>query len=387
MGKKKILFVMSSLYNGGAEKSLVNLLCEMDYSRYDVDLLLFKPQGLFMNQIPKEVNVLKRPKHLENLYNDGISYNMGGLIKIVGTMFSKIIDKRYNYQKGFRWKWFYKNYLESLSGHYDIAFAGINGDIAYYVGDKVKADKKICMVHNDYKSSEFPKKYDYKYFKEFDTIGSISESCVEILKEYFPEFSGKIKILRNITSSKLIRNRAEEFYPKEYTYTDKLIILSVGRLSTEKGFDLAIQAANILKEKEYAFIWYIIGSGVEENNLREMIKKYHVEEYIKLLGIRENPYPYIKNCNIFVQPSRFEGKSVVLDEAKILAKPILATNYPTVRDQLTDKDGIIVNLTARDIAEGILNLTETEQKKYSDYLSTREYGNQDEIEKYYKIFE
>ena len=118
MGKKKILFVMSSLYNGGAEKSLVNLLCEMDYSRYDVDLLLFKPQGLFMNQIPKEVNVLKRPKHLENLYNDGISYNMGGLVKIVGTMFSKIIDKRYNYQKGFRWKWFYKNYLESLSGHY-----------------------------------------------------------------------------------------------------------------------------------------------------------------------------------------------------------------------------------------------------------------------------
>lgn len=88
-----------------------------------------------------------------------------------------------------------------------------------------------------------------------------------------------------------------------------------------------------------------------------------------------------------MQPSRFEGKSVVLDEAKILAKPILATNYPTVRDQLTDKEGIIVNLTARDIAEGILNLTETEQKKYSDYLSTREYGNQDEIEKYYKIFE
>ena len=161
----------------------------------------------------------------------------------------------------------------------------------------------------------------------------------------------------------------------------------MGRLSTEKGFDLAIQAANILKEKEYAFIWYIIGSGMEENNLREMIKKYHVEEYVKLLGIRENPYPYIKNCNIFVQPSRFEGKSVVLDEAKILAKPILATNYPTVRDQLTDKEGIIVNLTARDIAEGILNLTETEQKKYSDYLSTREYGNQDEIEKYYKIFE
>ena len=88
-----------------------------------------------------------------------------------------------------------------------IAFAGINGDIAYYVGDKVKADKKICMVHNDYKSSEdFLKSADYKYFKKFDTIGSISESCVEILKEYFPEFSDKIKILKNITSSKLIGN-------------------------------------------------------------------------------------------------------------------------------------------------------------------------------------
>lgn len=387
MKKKTILFVMSSLYNGGAEKSLVNLLCEMDYDKYEVDLLLFKKKGLFLNQIPKEVNVLDRPKRLTELYDDGFSLNLGGVVKAIGTCVANIFDKRYNYRKGFRWKWFYRLYLKQLPKHYDIAFAGINGDVEYYVGDKVKADKKIVMVHSDYISSEFPKKYDFSYFDSADAVGSISDRCVEILQECFPEMSNKFRVLKNITSSKLVHKRAGEFYPEEFTTAKELIILSIGRLSVEKGFDMAIEAARILKESGMKFVWYIIGGGAEEANLKHLIESYQLEKKVKLLGVQENPYPYIKNCDIFAQTSRFEGKSVVLDEAKILAKPILATAYPTVHDQLTDEEGMVVEMSPEGIVQGILQCTDKKRAELTAYLSSREYGNQEEIMKYYEVFE
>lgn len=375
MKKKKLLFVMSSLYNGGAEKSLVNLLCELDYERYEVDLLLFKAKGLFMQQIPNEVNLLDRPKRLAKLYDDGISFGLEGLVKAIGSGTARLFNKRYNYCKGFRWKWFYKWYLKGLPKHYDIAFAGINGDVAYYVGDKVNADKKVIMVHNDYVSSEFPKKYDFKYFNDANVVGSISDRCVEILKECFPEMPDKFRLLKNITSSRLIHKRADEFYPREYKECKGSIILSIGRLSIEKGFDMAIEAARILREQGHSFVWYIIGSGLEEKTLKSLIESNHLENHVKLLGIKENPYPYIKHCDIFVQPSRFEGKSVVLDEAKILAKPILATAYPTVRDQLTDEEGIVVEMSPEGIAEGISQCSEAQRNELTMYLHSHEYGN------------
>lgn len=387
MEKKRILFVITSLYNGGAEKSLVNLLSEMDYDKFEVDLLIFKPKGLFMNQIPKEVNILDRPKRLAELYDDGFSVSLGGLVKVIGTGLANIFNRRYNYRKGFRWKWFYRMYLQELPKRYDVAFAGINGDVEYFVGDKVNAGKKIIMVHNDYISSEFPKKYDFPYFEDADVVGSISDRCVKILQDCFPEMPEKFILLRNITSSKLVRSRSEEFYPEEYTKDKGLIILSIGRLSVEKGFDMAIEAARLLKERGKSFVWYIIGSGIEEANLKNLIESYQLEQYVKLLGVRENPYPYIRNCNIFAQPSRFEGKSVVLDEAKILAKPILATAYPTVCDQLTDEEGMVVEMSPEGIAEGVLQYTEKKMYAYAAYLSSHEYGNQEEIMRYYEAFE
>ena len=386
-GMKRILFVMSSLYNGGAEKSLVNLLNEIDYSRYEVDLLLFKPKGLFMSQVPKEVHILPRPKRLKALYDDDIRFCFGSFVKVLGTAIANLCDKRYNYRKGIRWKYFYKFYLRDFEKEYDIAFAAINSDVLYYIGDKVHATKKIIMVHTDYRSSEFPKIYDFKYFKEADCIGSISNKCVDILKEVYPEFPEKFRLLENITSSKLIRKRADEFIPDEYD-TDVIRILSVGRLSEEKGFDLAISAAKIMKTKGTIFKWYIIGDGIEKERLRMQIEAEDLKNDVLLLGVRENPYPYMKNCNIVVQPSRFEGKSVVLDEAKILGKPIVATCYPTVKDQLSVDEGMVVDMEPGALAEGIIRMSDPIiQQPYVAFLKQHEYGNQEVIQKYYDVFD
>lgn len=178
-----------------------------------------------------------------------------------------------------------------------------------------------------------------------------------------------------------------DFYPVEYSgYNFK--VLSVGRLSKQKGFDLAIEAARILKEKGFHFKWFIIGSGKLEKELKQKVLKFNIDDYIEFLGKRENPYPYILNCDILVQPSRYEGKSVVLDEAKILCKPIVVTNYPTVIDQINEKEGLVTEISADEIALGVEKMfDENVRKRYSNYLNSREYGNQQDIELYYDVID
>ena len=178
--------------------------------------------------------------------------------------------------------------------------------------------------------------------------------------------------------------RANQFFPEEYR-GKKNVICSIGRLNEQKGFDLAIQAAVSLKNRGVSFSWYIIGEREERKKLQELITSNQLENEVFLLGIRDNPYPYLKNADIIVQPSRYEGKSMVLDEAKILAKPIVATNYTTVRDQLINEEGLIVNMTSEAIAEGTRKMLADAKMRgiFENNLKQRDYGNTYEMEKFY----
>lgn len=382
--RKKILFVMMSLYNGGAEKSLVNLLNELPTDKYNIDLLLFKREGLYLSQIPSNITILD-DFSLFKLYS-GRSF-----IRYIGTFISRILNGIDDKARAYRWKHFYSKRIKTLNKEYDVAIAYLSGEVMYFVDEKVKAKKKIAWVHNDYKQNKLAKEYDYPHFKNMDAIVTISDKCADILKEVFPEFKNKIYNIPNITSSIVIKNRAEEFYPEEYRGLDnKFKILSIGRLNSQKGFDMAISAAAILKSRGLKFKWFVIGNGELEGKLNEQIKREGVEDCFKLIGVRENPYPYIKNCDIVVQPSRYEGKSVVLDEAKILAKPIVATVYPTVKDQIIDgSEGVICEMSPQGIADGINKLLKDEQllQGIEVYLSQHEYGNQQEVQKYMDLID
>ena len=184
---------------------------------------------------------------------------------------------------------------------------------------------------------------------------------------------------------------ADAFYPEEYIKEEnRKILLSIGRLSPQKGFDFAIDAARILKDEGLKFIWFIIGQGELKEKLQEQIKQKHLEDCFVLLGVRENPYPYIKNADLVIQPSRYEGKSVVLDETKILAKPLIVTNYPTVHDQIMDgKEGVIVDIAAEAISNGIMELLNNEilYESIKNYMTNNEYGNVSEMVAYYKLFD
>ncbi|WP_026494392.1 glycosyltransferase [Butyrivibrio sp. WCD3002] len=385
---KKVLIVMLSLYNGGAEKSLVNMLNELPADKYEVDILLFRKEGMFLDQVPTWVNVLETPRHLRLLYSPVMKCQEMFPAKVFGTLLSAILERQPNKRKGYRWEHFYSPKIESLKSEYDVAIAYITGEPMFYVGDKVNARKKIVWIHNDFRSEKDSIEYHYKYFKDME-IATISDECARIVEEEFPELNKKVHTIANITSSKITRQRADEFIPKEFI-KQGANILSIGRLCDQKGFDLGIIAAAKLKERGIKLKWFVIGDGSLKSKLEKQISELKVEDYFVLLGARENPYPYIKNCDLFVQCSRYEGKSVVLDEAKILGTPIVVTDYPTVKDQIENKkEGYIVSIDPESIADGIevMVKSEEERRRYTDYLLSHDYGNQNEIEKYMQLID
>ena len=386
---KKVLFVMSSLYNGGAEKSLVNLLNEFPRDKYSVDLLLLRREGMFINQVPDDVNIINPPAAFEKLFGSVKKSGIYVFTKVFGTFISNTKSNDAKRNSFYRWRHFYSKKIPMLEGEYDVAMSYTSGNVMYYTADKVKAKKKYVWLHNDFREAGYPSDIYAEYYGAFDGIVSISDKCVQIIKEEFPQYADKTYMIENITSSKVVRNRAAEFVPSEYEGVDNAIV-SIGRLDTQKGFDFAIDAAKILKDKGISFKWFVLGTGPLEAELKKQIADRHVEDCFELLGARENPYPYIKNASVFVQSSRYEGKSVVIDEAKILAAPLVVTNYPTVKDQIKgDEEGLIVEMNPQGIADGVLKMLTDEKYKDSltNYLLNHEYGNQEEISKYLELVE
>lgn len=380
---------MLSLYNGGAEKSLVNLLNELPKEKYDIDVLLFRKEGMFLKQVPEYINVVDTPYALKALYAPLKKSGKYCVVKFIGTLISRIFEKDRPCQAAFRWKFFYSKHVARVDKVYDVAIAYISGEILYFVGDKIDAHKKLVWIHNDYRAEKQPKKYDYPYLKQFDGIVSVSDKCINILKDEFTNLKNKLYNIANITSSEVVWKRADEFFPKEYEECENIIV-SIGRLCEQKGFDMAIEAASIMKKRGQKFKWFVIGSGELEKKLREASKQEDVEDCFVFLGVRANPYPYIKNCTVFAQTSRFEGKSVVLDEAKILCVPILVTAYDTVNDQIrNESEGMIVNMNPLSIADGMKMLLNSEEtrNKMREYLSQNKYSNQHEVYKYMKLFD
>lgn len=390
--KTKILFIMSSLRNGGAERSLVNLLQLFDYQKYEVDLLLFQEEGIFLEQLPNEVHILHDCDILHLLYAKGnnrikgIKHPLLTFDHYWGTFWARKKTESMYASRQYRWEHCYKDRIPSIkTKKYDVAISYLHGEQLYYLVDKVDAKRKIAWIHTDYSKLNALEEHDLKYMRQVDSVVSISNICVDTLCKTFPSIKEKFCMLPNLTSSSSIKYLAEKEYPKEYG-GDEFKIVSVGRLIHLKGFDMAVDAASILKENGLKFSWFILGDGELKTELNMQIKNKNVDDCVFLLGATDNPYKYMDGADILVQTSRYEGKSVVLDEAKILGKPIVVTNYDTVKDQVNDNEGVIVNMSSEAIAAGIMKIIPRIDEIHT-YLNAHEYGNQDEIYKYYQLID
>jgi glycosyltransferase involved in cell wall biosynthesis len=392
MNKKKIVFIIPSLSSGGAEKSLVNLLNNFDYQHYEVDLILLKKSGLFLNSIPNEVSIIHLGEaHFifsKNILNAVTQFILKFKIKlalnrILFTLKNNLI-KNTNKAEQYSWK-NRKSCFSNLDKEYDVAVGYLEKTSIYFAVDCIKAKRKIGFIRTDYSKLDLDKNFDEKYFEKLDYLCANGEISRDILSTTFPKLENKLKVVMNVVSTKLINDLSNQVISFD---NSKVNIVTVGRLEKVKGFEMAIEACSIIVNSYKKINWYIIGSGTEKENLELKIKALGLENNFFLLGERENPYPYIKQANIYVQTSINEGRSSTINEAKILKKPIVATNFESIYEQIENGvNGLIVEKNAKAIADGIIELLEVPEKasRFSEVLSQEKLGTEDEIIKFYKL--
>lgn len=385
--RKKILFILGVLDSGGVAKSLVSLINAVDRKTYDVSLLLVsKSRGPYYDLLPSDLKILHNDvlsavgsiKGLKYLLLHGhILLTLGTLLRLFVACFSK------------PWSaYLLSRLMPKMSDEYDLIVDYNGQQQTYYMVDKLKSRKKVAFFHSDYSKWSYYYKMDKRYYPKLDVIFTISPICVDALKKYFPEQKDKIKLFENISSLEVINKLAEESI--NINISAKWKFLTVGHICKNKGTDLAIKAAALLKEQGLIFVWYFIGNTAEVQTFLPLIEKYGLQENFVFLGLKSNPYPYFKMADIVVHPSLFEGKSVTLDEAKLLRKPVVVTNFSTVNDQF--ENGVnanIVEMTPKAIANGIWDLVSDEDKRrrYVTWLQSNCYDNVNEVEKLYKLFD
>lgn len=391
MNKKKILIIMPSMFIGGAERSVLGLLDAFDYNKYDVSLFLYRHEGEFLQYINPNVNLLPEIPQYKTfdvpikslLFSKRI---IAGLLRVKAKADQKIHRKK----TGEDGVWMHmqkisKNLqptLPNIPGKYDVGimFLGVPDTLV----NKVDAKLKIAWSHTDYSTLGPDTEYDREVYSKIDYIVSVSEDCNKQVLNIYPELKNKAIVIENILSKELIYKLSEETIDDMTVAPNEVLLLSIGRFSHQKNFDNVPDICRRIIKNGLKVKWYLIGYGGEENLIRQRIQECGMEKNVIILGKRVNPYPYIKKCDLYIQPSRFEGKAVTVREAQILCKPVIITDYLTASSQLDDGvDGIIVPMDNEQCAEGITTVLKKPDLKeqISNNCSLRDYSNREEVEK------
>lgn len=394
--KKKVFIFSHAMEIGGAERALLGLLTSFDYSKYDIDLFLLRHSGELLDLIPEQVNLLPEIPQYSAMMKPMVAALKQGQLKIVaGRIIGKIKAKQFNKRMGFQDSFavfdyshkYTKKYLPVISKtQYDLAISFLMPH--YIVQEKVQAKKKIAWIHTDYSICNMDVESETAIWSKYDNIISISDDVTKAFLTKFPSLENKIVYIENILSKDFIDGQADLVDVSNEMDISTVKLLTIGRFSPPKKLDEVPQIASIIKSKGIDFKWYIIGYGGEEELIRSKIFEFGMEDTVIILGKKDNPYPYIKACDIYLQPSRYEGKAVTVHEALILNKPVIITDYPTAHSQLKDGfDGIIVPMDIEGSANEIARVIKDKelQQRLICNMQTTNYSNESEIEKLYKL--
>lgn len=373
--KKKILVIGPGMELGGVERSLVGLLDAFDYSQVEVDLFLFRHTGEMMSHINGNVTLLPQSQLVSycfwpcrELFLHGHWFAL--LLRGIAYFGGKYNRKKL--KQGDDSKDIYHRMVAHLvkknPKNYDLALGFI--DPHYYLLNCVQAKTKIGWMHTDWATigRRSGVKINARMWTPLDYIACVSQGVKESFDKVFPQLAEKSIVVENVLPQSYVRKQAEEFVPEKEMPSGKFNILSVGRFSSQKNFLNAIRCARKLHDEGVDFRWYFIGYGPLEEKMRALMTDLDAGEYVRILGKKANPYPYMKKCDLYAQPSNFEGKAVTVREAQMLAKPVLITNYATASSQLEDgQDGHICELSMEGICDGVRFMME--HPEYRSMLS------------------
>ena len=270
---------------------------------------------------------------------------------------------------------------------YDLAISFLTPH--YFARERVKAKKYAAWIHTDYTALSFDRSAEFAMWREYDAICGVSEQASRSFRTVFPELSNQVQTVENILPRELTTKQAEQ--PQTDMPSDGAVkILSVGRFCDAKNFDNVPDICRRLMENGLDVKWYLIGYGGGEPLIRQRIAEAGMQERVIILGKKDNPYPYMQACDLYVQPSRYEGKAVTVREAQLLGKPVVITNYATSASQLEDGvDGVIVPMDNAGCAAGIAALLRApaRMQQLSENCAKRDYTNSAEVEKIYALME
>ena len=366
--KSTLFFTIHYLELGGAERSLIGLLRAMDYSKVNVDLFVYSHRGELMKDIPPEVNLLpeipeyaQMERPMKDVLKDGYWRIVLARLK-AKRQFARYQKKNHPKDGGAIFGYVAKFVTPLLPDihpdkEYDLAVSFLAPhDI---VLEKVKARKKACWIHTDYSKVDIDTDLECPVWSRYDHIAAVSDDVAKAFIDQFPSLSEKVVTVPNIIDSQYVREQAGAFdvkdeMPREEGVTN---LLSVGRFTEAKNFDNVPDICRRILEAGIPVRWYLIGFGGDENLIRQRIAAAGMEKHVIILGKKDNPYPYMQACDVYVQPSRYEGCPVTIREAQALVKPVIATAFPTVKSAIQDGvDGIIVPLDNEGCARGIVRV-------------------------------
>ncbi len=356
--------------------AMLEFLKKLDRTKYEISLYVMMEQGELSGDLPPDIRVLNR--RLSNcsvwgrrgrsrmavtvltsyFRNGNYMEKLAGLVKNLVQMM-KIgrvqIDK-------LCWSMVAEG-AHRFEESFDLVIAWMEGGASYYAAKYVKAERKAAFIHIDYESAGYTLDMDQGCWEQFGRIFAVSEEVRESFARLYPQYEKRTFVFPNIIDAEKIRWKAQEpgGFSDDY---DGLRLLTVGRLTYQKGYDIAVQAMSLLKKEGYKIRWYVLGEGEERKRLEKQIAALGLEKDFRLLGQVENPYPYYKQADLYVHATRYEGKSIAVQEAQILGCAVIVSDCPGNREQLVNgKDGILCRLDPEEIAGSIAGLLKDRTKR------------------------
>ena len=373
---KKVLVVINTLGHAGAETALLELLRRLDPEKYEVSLYVLMGQGELVHELPGHVKLLN--KHYDDhsvLSGEGRGHMRRQVLKAMmnrGTvlrLFPYLVKNLAAMAARGRilpdkllWR-VLSDGGQRFHDRYDLAVAYLEGGSAYYVADHVNADKKAVFLHVDYGRAGYTRGLDRDCYLKYDKVFTVSDEVKKAFLKVYPECVERTDVFHNLLDQQAIRRKAG--LPGGFTDDYAGIrILTVGRLTAQKAFEISIEAMRLLKDAGEKVRWYVLGEGDQRGMLEERIRRLHLEEDFLLLGAVRNPYPYMAQTDIYVHASRFEGKSIAIQEAQTLGCAILVSDCSGNREQvIPGEDGMMCGLTPEDICNGVRELIRDEEKR------------------------
>lgn len=388
--KKRLAIVHNVMVTGGAEKALINMLHYIDYSKYEVTLWLKNDTGAMQNQIDSRVEIRYWGNYLNNKYSKIFisCLKRKKFISLIYSIFCRVLSRMFvkNWHKNF--KYHVMSLLPLSDECYDaaISYHSLVKEDVMILSYAIKAHLKIGWIHgacnhdfNNVYFESFPIEY-----KKMDYIFCVSNSVKDIFINKYPYLSNKIRVMYNLQNFQEIISLSNQYIEIPF---DKMIFVTVGRLSREKGQDMIPYIAKHLIEKKYDFIWYLVGDGNLRNELEIAIRNLNLEKNIILLGNQANPYPYIARSTIYIQPSYTEGFCTTTFEAKILNRFIIVTDVPGMREQFRSGEAIICQPNIDSLCKCIIYSIDNELYKQVKNNVFSEQYNYNEIMKLYDLID